>query len=57
MWYECAQHTGSVEVAYKLLLEMMCPGSGFEGAERESLQEDLLSLLKVCGYRGSGKDR
>jgi len=25
MWYECAQHTGAVEVAAKLLLEMMGP--------------------------------
>jgi hypothetical protein len=25
LWYQCAQHTGNVEAAAKLLLEMMSP--------------------------------
>ncbi|WVQ98716.1 hypothetical protein IAU59_005847 [Kwoniella sp. CBS 9459] len=47
LWYECAQQTGSVETAARLLLEMMCPGSGVEGEDRSALQEDLLSLFKT----------
>ncbi|WVF72135.1 hypothetical protein IAT40_006947 [Kwoniella sp. CBS 6097] len=47
LWYECAQQTGSVETAARLLVEMMCPGSGVEGEDRSALQEDLLSLLKT----------
>jgi hypothetical protein len=26
LWYECAQRTGNVEDAARLLVEMMCPG-------------------------------
>ena len=29
LWYECAQITGSVEVAARLLLEMMSPSASF----------------------------
>jgi hypothetical protein len=47
LWYECAQVTGSVETAARLLMEMMCPHSGVEGEERAALQEDLALLLRV----------
>ncbi|KAK6902899.1 hypothetical protein I203_108159 [Kwoniella mangroviensis CBS 8507] len=47
LWYECAQQTGNVESAARLLVEMMSPDSGVEGEERAALQEDLLSLMKT----------
>jgi hypothetical protein len=47
LWYECAQVTGNVEMAARLLVEMMCPHSGVEGEERAALQEDLALLLRV----------
>ncbi|OCF45455.1 hypothetical protein I317_00702 [Kwoniella heveanensis CBS 569] len=53
LWYECAQQTGSVETAARLLVEMMCPGSGVEGGDRTALQEDLLSLLKTTAPASS----
>nr|XP_018263872.1 uncharacterized protein I303_03747 [Kwoniella dejecticola CBS 10117]OBR86030.1 hypothetical protein I303_03747 [Kwoniella dejecticola CBS 10117] len=53
LWYECAQQTGNVESAARLLIEMMSPGDGIEGEERASLQEDLLSLLKTTSPSSS----
>ncbi|WWC90065.1 uncharacterized protein L201_004998 [Kwoniella dendrophila CBS 6074] len=47
LWYQCAQQTGNVETAARLLVEMMSPDSGVEGEERAGLQEDLLSLMKT----------
>ncbi|WVR05238.1 hypothetical protein IAU60_002250 [Kwoniella sp. DSM 27419] len=47
LWYECAQRTGNVETAARLLVEMMCPNSGVEGEDRAALQGDLLSLIKT----------
>lgn len=43
--YECAQATGNVETAARLLIEMMAPGSGVEAEDRSGLPEDFTSLL------------
>ncbi|WVW83128.1 hypothetical protein I302_105146 [Kwoniella bestiolae CBS 10118] len=53
LWYECAQQTGNVESAARLLVDMMSPDSGVEGEERAALQEDLLSLLKTTAPSSS----
>ena len=59
LWYKCAQSTGNVVVAAMLLLEKMCSGAfeperfklkmpeDGENVQNGSLQEDLISLLKV----------
>ncbi|WRT67104.1 uncharacterized protein IL334_004070 [Kwoniella shivajii] len=54
LWYECAQQTGNVESAARLLVEMMCPDSGIEGEDRVALQEDLLSLMKTTTPASTG---
>ena len=51
LWYHCAQVTGNVEMAARLLVEMMCPASGVEGEDRAALQEDLALLLRVSRVR------
>ncbi|WWC69487.1 uncharacterized protein I206_103428 [Kwoniella pini CBS 10737] len=53
LWYECAQQTGNVESAARLLVEMMSPDSGVEGEERAALQGDLLSLLTTTSPASS----
>lgn len=46
VWYECAQATGDVETAVRLLADMIAPGDGLPaGEERSQLQDDLLGLL------------
>jgi hypothetical protein len=45
LWYECAQRTGAVEVAARLLLETM----GQPGQESGESQESLVTLMQV-GY-------
>ncbi|OWZ51735.1 hypothetical protein C351_03530 [Cryptococcus neoformans c8] len=47
MWYESAKAAGSVDGVGKLLLEMMCAGSGINDEEREGLQEEFFTLLKT----------
>ncbi|EIW69677.1 hypothetical protein TREMEDRAFT_44157 [Tremella mesenterica DSM 1558] len=47
LWYEAAQRTGNVEVAARLLWEMLAPSSGVETEDRSALQEDILSLLRT----------
>ncbi|ORX39862.1 Foie gras liver health family 1-domain-containing protein [Kockovaella imperatae] len=47
LWYESAQRTGNVEAAARLLIEMICPGSGLPSSERSTLQDDLLSVLRT----------
>ncbi|KIR26900.1 hypothetical protein I309_04279 [Cryptococcus deuterogattii LA55] len=47
MWYESAKAAGSVDGVGKLLLEMMCAGSGIDDQEREGLQEEFVTLLKT----------
>ncbi|WVQ77984.1 hypothetical protein IAT38_000065 [Cryptococcus sp. DSM 104549] len=53
LWYECAQRTGNVESAARLLVETMCPDSGVEEEERVALQDDLLSLFKTTAPAGA----
>jgi len=47
LWYECAQRTDSIETAARIVFEMMCPGSGIGGEERNALKDDLISLFKT----------
>lgn len=47
LWFQCAQQTGEVEIAARLLLEMLSPESGLPAEQRVSLQEDFLGLLKT----------
>ncbi|ORY33796.1 Foie gras liver health family 1-domain-containing protein [Naematelia encephala] len=53
LWYECAQRTGNVESAARLLLEMMSPESGVDNETRAGLSDDLLSLLKTTSPSAS----
>lgn len=43
LWYECAQRTGAVEVAARLLLEMM----GQPGQDLGDCQDSLVTLMQV----------
>ncbi len=39
-WYKCAQRTGSVETAVRLLLQMMSPGEGSIIGTVDSVADD-----------------
>ncbi|KAK4688106.1 trafficking protein particle complex subunit 11, partial [Tremellales sp. Uapishka_1] len=60
LWYECAQKTGDMEIAARLLVEMMSTGqlfsarsgasltgSGSDVEEKGRLQDDWITLLKT----------
>lgn len=48
MWYEAAQRAGAVEIAGKLLLEMMFDISDVSHSQESGqLQDDLQALLTV----------
>lgn len=48
LWYECAQATGDVEMAVRLLAEMLADTEPSGHEEHGTLQDDLLSLLTTA---------
>ncbi|CAL1711378.1 unnamed protein product [Somion occarium] len=45
-WYRCAQHLGDMELSVQLLLEIIGHGPQDDQDDPESLEEDLLAVLK-----------